>query len=116
MLEMGVLPEVAAATSASMIFFTSISASVVFISFGAVQADYGVALVALGAVATFVGQLLVMWVNHHIQSRALLVFLMATVLGVSSVALAVQGVQATLEAAAAHALWHFHNICGGGAA
>lgn len=37
MLEMGVLPEVAAATSATMIFFTSASASVVFISFGAVQ-------------------------------------------------------------------------------
>ena len=37
MLEMGVLPEVAAATSATMIWFTSCSASVVFISFGAVQ-------------------------------------------------------------------------------
>ncbi len=40
MLEMGVLPEVAAATSATMIWFTSCSASVVFISFGAVQVRY----------------------------------------------------------------------------
>lgn len=41
MLEMGVLPEVAAATSATMILFTSMSASVVFISFGAVQVRLG---------------------------------------------------------------------------
>ena len=36
MLEMGVLPDVAAATSATMILFTSASASVVYLSFGGV--------------------------------------------------------------------------------
>jgi hypothetical protein len=44
--------------------------------------------------------------------RSLLVFTMATVLGVSSIALAVQGVQATAAAAAGHKLWEFHGICG----
>lgn len=37
MLEMGVLPDVAAASSATMIMFTSISASTVYIGFGAVK-------------------------------------------------------------------------------
>jgi uncharacterized membrane protein YfcA len=112
MLEMGVLPEVAAATSATMIFFTSVSASVVFISFGAVQWDYAAVLLVLGVVATAVGQLLVLWVNRHLRSRSLLVAVMAAVLGVSSVALAVQGGRATVLAARAHELWHFHAICG----
>jgi uncharacterized membrane protein YfcA len=112
MLEMGVLPEVAAATSATMIFFTSASASVVFISFGAVQWDYAAMLFTMGLVSTAVGQLLVMWVNRHLRSRSLLVFIMASVLGISSIALAVQGTQATAAAAARHDLWHFHGICG----
>ena len=37
MLEMGVLPDVASATSATMILFTASSASVVFLSFGGIQ-------------------------------------------------------------------------------
>ncbi len=36
MLEMNVLPDVAAATSATMILFTSLVGSLVFISFGAI--------------------------------------------------------------------------------
>ena len=125
MLEMGVLPEVAAATSATMILFTSLSACVVFVSFGAVQVgagrrapgghrrwqaaghigrelwlgslagpptsdfsrppaclhlsvqwDYAAAAFALGIASTAAGQLLVLWVNRHLQSRSLLVFIM----------------------------------------
>ena len=37
MLEMGVLPDVAAATSATMIMFTAASASAVYIGFGTVK-------------------------------------------------------------------------------
>jgi hypothetical protein len=69
-------------------------------------------LFTMGLVSTAVGQLLVMWVNRHLRSRSLLVFIMASVLGISSIALAVQGTQATAAAAARHDLWHFHGICG----
>lgn len=37
MLEMGVLPDVAAATSATMIMFTAASASAVYVGFGTVK-------------------------------------------------------------------------------
>ena len=112
MLEMGVLPEVAAATSATMILFTSLSAAVVYISFGALQWDYGVVLFALGLIATSAGQLLVIWLRRHVRSRSLVVVIMAVVLGVSTVALAVQGARDTAAAAAAGTLWRFHSICG----
>lgn len=159
MLEMGVLPEVAAATSATMvrrlctrflaawdclarlvhapvaarcrilvplasfppllplpalmqIFFTSASASVVFISFGAVQWDYAAALFALGLVCTAAGQLLVLWVNSHLRSRSLLVVIMASVLGISAVVLAAQGVHVTRAAWQAGTQWAWHDICG----
>lgn len=81
-----------------------------------IAVDYAVALLLLGAGATTAGQLLVMWVQRHIKSRALLVGMIATVLGLSSLALAVQGGLATAHAAAAHTLWRFHDICGRDAA
>jgi len=48
MLELGVCPEVAAATSATMIMFTAGSAAVVYINFGGVMLDYALALLLLG--------------------------------------------------------------------
>lgn len=91
--------------------FTSSAASVVFISFGVVPWDYAGLLFGVGLVSTAAGQLAVLWVCRHLRSRSLLVWLMAAVLGLSSVALAVQGVRSTAAAAAAHDLWHFHGIC-----
>ena len=58
MLEMGVTPEVAAATSITMILFTSSAASVLYISFG-VPEDYAKAVFVTGAVFTALGQSLV---------------------------------------------------------
>lgn len=78
----------------------------------ALQWDYAALLFTMGLVSTAIGQLLVMWVNRHLRSRSLLVFIMASVLGISSVALAIQGAKTTAAAAARHDLWHFHGICG----
>jgi hypothetical protein len=56
MLEMGVYPEVAAATASTMIFFTAGSASVVYISFGGVAWDYALAIFVLAVIVTLLGQ------------------------------------------------------------
>ncbi len=96
----------------AQIFFTASAASVVFISFGAVQWDYAVVLFALGVGSTAAGQLLVMWVSRRLRSRALLVAIMAVVLGVSAAALAAQGGAATAAAARQGELWRFHDVCG----
>lgn len=97
---------------ALQIFFTASAASVVFISFGAVQWDYALVLFALGVGSTAAGQLLVMWVSRHVRSRALLVAIMAVVLGASALALGAQGGAATAAAARHGELWQFHDVCG----
>ena len=56
MLEMGVLPDVAAATSATMIIFTAASASVVFLSFGGIPFDYAITMFCAGFLITLMGQ------------------------------------------------------------
>ena len=56
MLEMGVLPDVAAATSATMILFTSAAAAVVFLSFGGVPPAYAGLAFTVGLLSTAAGQ------------------------------------------------------------
>lgn len=111
MLEMGVLPEVTAATSATMILFTSVSASVVYISLGAVPFDYGVALAVLGLVCTAVGQGVVLWLAHRHSSRSITVVVMALVMAVSVVILYLEGAAATRHAIHDHTLWDFGTVC-----
>ena len=57
MLELGVLPPVAGATTACMILLTSTTAATTFLTFGLVQLDYAARLFWLGIFATCVGQL-----------------------------------------------------------
>ena len=56
MLEMGVHPQVAAATSAVMIFFTSLTATTSFVVFGLVTWDYAAMMFILGGIMTAGGQ------------------------------------------------------------
>ncbi|KAJ8610354.1 hypothetical protein CTAYLR_003889 [Chrysophaeum taylorii] len=57
MLELGVLPQVASATTACMILLTSTTAATTFLVFGLVQLDYAANLFWVGVGATAVGQL-----------------------------------------------------------
>merc|ERR1712057_6547 len=56
MVEMGVLPEVSAATAAFMIAFTASSATVTYASFGTVAWDFAGVLFCLGVLCTAIGQ------------------------------------------------------------
>jgi len=56
MLEMGVLPNVASATSATMILFTSSGASVSYLLFQQLNLNYALVLFCLGIVFTLIGQ------------------------------------------------------------
>jgi uncharacterized membrane protein YfcA len=111
MLEMGVPASVAAATSATMILLTSSSASAVFISFGAVPADYGTALFLMGTLSTAAGQAASWAVARRTNSKTLIVELMAVCMGLSALALAAQGGVATAGAARRHELWRWGSVC-----
>mmetsp|Transcript_56558 Transcript_56558/g.134745 ORF Transcript_56558/g.134745 Transcript_56558/m.134745 type:complete len:170 (+) Transcript_56558:1247-1756(+) len=59
MLEMGVAPNVAAATAATMILFTTTATCVSFAVFGILEPHYGAALFLLGLLSTAVGQVII---------------------------------------------------------
>ncbi len=112
MLEMGVDPQVAAATSATMILFTSAAASLVFISFGAVQWDYAAALFALALVFTALGQMGTTWLLRRTHGRSsIIVFSMAAILGASAMVLGVQGALVSRQAFEAHIEWDWGSVC-----
>lgn len=83
LLEMGVLPEVASATSATMIFFTAASAALSFVVFGAVRGDYAVALFFVGFFFTILGQLVVASAVKRSGRPSIIVFIIAAIIIVS---------------------------------
>lgn len=111
MLEMGVLPDVAAATSATMILLTSASACMVYFTFGTLQYDYAVVLAVCGFLTTLVGQLVVYKIIKLLGRRSIIVFAMALFMGMSSVVVVWQAAKLTLVSARAHDLWHWGHIC-----
>ncbi|GBF99864.1 hypothetical protein Rsub_12504 [Raphidocelis subcapitata] len=84
MLELGVLPDVAAATSTTMIAFTSMAACVVYANFGLIPTDYGAFLFCLGLVGSAAGQLATAQVVRALKRRSVIVFTMATLMMLSS--------------------------------
>ena len=87
MLEMGVHPQVASATSACMILYTSFTATTSFIVFGMVKYDYAIFLFLVGVGATAVGQLAM---NHLIRQsgrQSLIVLSIGSVVTLSALLL-----------------------------
>ena len=89
MLEMGVHPLVAAATSAVMIFFTSIAATTSYIAFGTLVYDYGIYLFILGLIATAFGQIVVGYFIHKYKRTSLVTFSIGLVIGVSAILMSI---------------------------
>ncbi|KAK9809348.1 hypothetical protein WJX73_008057 [Symbiochloris irregularis] len=112
MLEMGVLPDVASATAATMILFTAASASVVFLSFGGIPVDYAVAVFVLGLVVTLAGQTACWWLVQRLGRRSIIIFAMAGLMLMSFGFICYTGTLSTLKAVHEDTLWHFSNICG----
>lgn len=112
MLELGVMPEVAAATSATMILFTSGAASIVYLHFSYVLPDYGLALFATGFLVTLAGQLLTYKMIKVFRRRSIIIFMMVTLVAASACIMAYQAVD-TLVDTAAHPkdLLHLGTIC-----
>eukprot|EP01026_Neomeris_dumetosa_P084353 TRINITY_DN9883_c0_g1_i7.p2 TRINITY_DN9883_c0_g1~~TRINITY_DN9883_c0_g1_i7.p2 ORF type:complete len:130 (-),score=7.44 TRINITY_DN9883_c0_g1_i7:609-998(-) len=112
LLAMNVLPEVAVATSATMILFTAGSASAVYISFGAVQLDYGLALGIFGFFMTLIGQLLMYHLVEKLGRRSYIVFAMALFMIISGLLMAVHVILIYIQNARNHVQWfQLYNLC-----
>jgi len=87
MLEMGVLPQVASATSATMILFTSFAATSCYILFGSLTMEYAMVLFPLGLLFTIAGQLLLNSIVKRYNRSSLIILCIATVIGLSTIAM-----------------------------
>ncbi|KAK9829540.1 hypothetical protein WJX72_006389 [[Myrmecia] bisecta] len=111
MLEMGVLPDVAAATSATMILFTAASASAVFISFGGIRLDYGVAVFVIGFVVTLAGQFVCHWLMQKLGRRSIIIFAMTALMALSLIAICYEAYLAVSSAVRHHQILSHGHIC-----
>jgi uncharacterized membrane protein YfcA len=92
MMEMGVHPLVAAATSSVMILFTTASATTTFIAFGTLTFDYGLFLFCFGIMGTAIGQLVVAYFVKLYNRVSLISLSVGLVVGLSTVLMAVQAI------------------------
>ena len=89
LLEMGVRPTVAAATSATMILFTASCATVTYATYGALQWDYALFLVAISVCATAAGQTAVRAAMRRLGGRqSAIAFLVGGLVFLSMVSIA----------------------------
>jgi len=113
MLELGVQPEVASASAATMILFTTGAASICNWHFGFLDPEYALVLMSVAFVSTLAGQWAMSLLMARLRRPSLVVMLMFLLLAGSGVAmyysayLKVSNVIAHPEAALA-----FGNVCG----
>eukprot|EP00617_Octactis_speculum_P026621 CAMPEP_0185769210 /NCGR_PEP_ID=MMETSP1174-20130828/53437_1 /TAXON_ID=35687 /ORGANISM="Dictyocha speculum, Strain CCMP1381" /LENGTH=495 /DNA_ID=CAMNT_0028454193 /DNA_START=17 /DNA_END=1504 /DNA_ORIENTATION=+ len=85
MLEMGILPQVAAATTATMIVFTSAAACVTYVSFGMLRYDYGIPMFCLGFFTTLIGQCGLNMIMKKNKRPSLIILSIGFVVAISTV-------------------------------
>ena len=114
MLAMGVHPLVAAATSATMILFTSLTATTTFVVFGLLQYDYAYVLLPLGFVATLIGQTLMNVLIKKSGRNSYVIFIIGSVVALSAVLMFLQSFLTVKSAHQGHGTAN-SGICGVGA-
>ena len=114
MLAMGVHPMVAAATSATMILFTTFTATTSFIEFGLLQYDYAAVLVIIGFLATLIGQTLMNILIKKTGRNSYIIILIGVVVCLSAILMALQNFLTIKKTRAGHGTMN-SGICGVGA-
>jgi len=84
MLEMGIIPEVSAATAAYMILYTASSATVTYAAFDQVKWDYAMVLFPCGILFTAIGQIVINAYIKRTNHASVIVFIIAGIVGVST--------------------------------
>ena len=85
MLEMGLPPQVVAATAAYMLFWTTASTSIQFGIMGEMLWDYGALLFAVGVLSSIVGQEILSWFVARYKKQYFITLLIALVIGCSTI-------------------------------
>jgi uncharacterized membrane protein YfcA len=99
MLELGMLPEVVAATAAWMILFTSSSTTMQFSVLGLLQADYAIYYALVSFVASFFGQSALTYLVTKYKKTSYIVFSIAVVIGISTAFISIDTVRGFMASA-----------------
>jgi len=110
MLAMNVHPAVSAASSATMILFTSFTATTSFVAFGLLVFDYGLICLVVGFVATLVGQIGLSYLMKKAQRNSYIAFSIGGVVLISAFLMTIQ----SLISMASGEKHHSGGICGKG--
>ena len=97
MLALNCLPEVASGTAATMILFTSSTATISFVAFDMLKVDYAILLFILGLVCTIFGQVVLNRIISKSGRRSLIALSMGTITGASAVLMSIQSVGSLLN-------------------
>ncbi|RLN93478.1 hypothetical protein BBJ28_00008658 [Nothophytophthora sp. Chile5] len=97
LLEMGLIPQVSAATSSSMILFTSSATTIQFIILGTLSVEHALWHGMVGFVSGAIGQLGMAYLIKKYRKSAFVIFLIAIVIGVSGGIMGVLGVRRISE-------------------
>ncbi|KAM9983952.1 hypothetical protein ACTFIY_000669 [Dictyostelium cf. discoideum] len=89
LLQMGLVPDVTAATSSYMILFTSASSAIQYILVGKLRWDYGIVYYVIGFVSCFIGTQTLIWIVKKYQRRSYIVFLIGFVITFSTILLVI---------------------------
>lgn len=90
MLEMGIIPEVSAATAAYMILYTAASATVTYAAFGQVKVEFSLILFPCGLLFTALGQIMINGYIKKTNHASIVAFIIASVVGLSTLLMGYQ--------------------------
>jgi len=102
MLEMGVAPLVASATSAVMILYTSFAATTSFVVFGLLTWDYATYLFFVGIICTAIGQIGINYLIKKYKRNSYVVGSIGAIVALSAVMMTLQSVIAFLDGTVSH--------------
>mmetsp|Transcript_73611 Transcript_73611/g.117355 ORF Transcript_73611/g.117355 Transcript_73611/m.117355 type:complete len:509 (+) Transcript_73611:85-1611(+) len=92
LMELGVKPTVAAATSAMAVLITSSSATLQFVLLGYLNLDYTFYFMAIGVIGTFIGQTVVNYAIRYYGRRSLIIFSVAAIMAGAVVLMGIDGI------------------------
>jgi uncharacterized membrane protein YfcA len=112
MLEMGVHPQVASATSACMILYTAFTATISFRVFGLIKYDYATFLFCVGMVSTYIGQIAI---NKALKASGRPSYIVFSIGGVVALSAFFMGMQSIRSLTTSPNIWATSGACSSGA-
>ncbi|OQR92666.1 hypothetical protein THRCLA_08647 [Thraustotheca clavata] len=91
LLEMGLLPQVASATSATMILFTASATTIQFIFLGVLPLSYALYYGLLGLLSGLLGETLLAYVVKKYNKTSLVIIVIAITIGLSTITMGILG-------------------------